>query len=128
MAIETPPYAPLGITTEIRWGAARWRRLAVFCAVCALVPAGVLIAETAHRLWSSGAAAVVEAPVGTARVATPTGAPDRAPKTSEPAAAPAAAPMPSARPAGIEPAMVPASIPEPSSPPTILRGAGIKPR
>jgi len=128
MAIETPPYAPFGITTDTRWGAARWRRLAVICALCALVAAGVLIAEKAHRLWTANSAAgptAVEAPVSPAGTPNATEAPDRLPKPSEPAVAPTAAPIP---PAVIEPATIPAPVPEPPGPPTVLRGAGIKPR
>ena len=130
MAIETPPYAPLGITTDTRWGVARWRRVAAICAVCALVAAGVLIAERAHRLWTahSGAGSTpAEAPVSAARVPVPTEAPNRVPKVGEPAVVPTATPLTPARPAVVE-ATMPASVPEPSSPPTVLRGAGIKPR
>lgn len=131
MAIETPPYAPLGITTDTRWGAARWRRVAMICALCALVAAGVLIAEKAHRLWTANSQAgpmAVEAPVRAAGAPMPTEAPNRVPEASEAAVAPTAAPISPARPAVVEPATVPASIPEPPSPPTVLRGAGIKPR
>ena len=129
MAIETPPYAPFGITTDTRWGAARWRRVAMICALCALVPAGVLIAEKAHHLWTANSGAgptAVEAPVSPAGIPSATEAPNRLPKPSEPAVAPTAAPISPARPAVVEPATMPAPAPEPSGPPTVLRGAGIK--
>ena len=127
MAIETPPYAPLGITTDTRWGAARWRRMAVICALCALVAAGVLIAERAHRLWKANSAAgstPAGAPVNTARVPVPS----EAPMASEAAVVTTAAPLSPIRPAVTEFATIPDSVPEPPAPTTVLRGAGIKPR
>jgi hypothetical protein len=128
MAIETPPYAPFGITTDTRWGAARWRRVAMICALFAFVAAGVLIAERAHRRWTANLGVgptAVEAPVSAAGIPSATEAPDRVPKPSEPAVAPTAAPIP---PTVMEPATIPAPVPEPPGPPTVLRGAGIKPR
>ena len=123
MAIETPPYAPLGITTGTRWGAARWRRVAIVCALCALVPAGVLVTERAYRLWTAKPAA--RPSFGEA--VGPAGVPIEAlpePKATEPVVAP----MSPNRSAVTEAATVPAAAPEPPSPPTVLRGAGIKPR
>ena len=129
MAIETPPYAPLGITAGTRWGAARWRRLAVICALCALLAAGVLIAERAHRLWTtySGAGPTPVETSVSAGAPMPTEIPNREPRTSEPALVPTAAPLSPTRPAVVE-ATMPVSLAAPSSPPTVLRGAGIKPR
>jgi hypothetical protein len=113
MGIGTPRYLPFGITTDDRWGAARRRRLVAICGLCALAVAGFVVAVKAHDLIITQSADAPAAGVSPGPEA-----------PTEPAAAPV--PVPSApSPAVIEP---PAPATEPSSVPTVLRGAGIKPR
>jgi hypothetical protein len=139
MGIGTPRYLPLGITTENRWGAARRRRLVAICALCALAVAGFVIAEKAHDLMvmkSADAPAVgvssgSKAPIEPRSVQPPTEAPNLAAKATEPTTVPVSAPSSPGAAAPIEPASMPAPAaaePEPPSLPTVLRGAGIKPR
>jgi hypothetical protein len=134
MAIGTPRYLPLGITTDDRWGAARRRRLVVICALCALTLAGLVTAETAYDLMTTNSADTradgVSPGTAEALVKPPatTETPNFAATATLPETVPVAAPSPSSAAAAIEAPAVPAATPEPPSLPTVLRGAGIKPR
>ena len=132
MATETPPYLPLSITTETRWGAARWRRVAVICALSALGAAGFAIAEKAADVVNARSAAAPPVGVSPGIVQAPLTAPSQQPATE---AAPATATVaittplsPSSAVLSAKPDSTPAAAPEPPSSPTVLRGAGIKPR
>ena len=134
MGIGTPRYLPLGITTDDRWGAARRRRLVAICALCALVMAGFVIAEKVHDLMitksaestAAGVSPGPEAPITPRSTQPPTEAPSLTTATA--ATVPVPVPSSPSPAAAIEAATVPAAAPEPPSVPTVLRGAGIKPR
>ena len=138
MGIGTARYLPLGITTDDRWGAARRRRLVAICALCALAAAGFAIAEAAHDLMRTKPAEDVradgvnrgtpEAAPKLPRVPPEARAPSLAATATEPPTAPVAAPMSAGAAAAIELPTMPAPAPEPPSLPTVLRGAGIRPR
>lgn len=131
MGIGTARYLPLGITTDDRWGAARRRRLAAICALFALAATGFVIAETAHdRMTTKPTDARADGvSPGTAK------APVRPAATTEAANFVATATLPETVPVtapnaaeAIEAPTVPGAPPEAPSLPTVLRGAGSKPR
>lgn len=125
MSIGTTQYLPLGITVYHRRGPTRRRRVLVVCAACTVGMAGYLIVDR------------ITAKLANERVADfrrAAEAPAKSPSISPAADAPiftapiqpATAPNPSSAAAAVEPASVPD--PEPPSLPTIIRGAGIRPR
>ena len=148
MSIGRTRRLPLGITTDSRLGAVRRRLriLGVIAAICVVAAAGLLVAKETHEL---AAAKPAYAP-------TAERSPAIGPRPAEDLASPAAteAPRLSAEPPGVaapatispnatEPSLKSASerawtpegptqpavvAPDPPSPPTVLRGAGIKPR
>jgi hypothetical protein len=135
MGIGTSRYLPLGITTDDRWGAARRRRLVAICALCALAAAGFVVAEKASDLMATRSADAQSAGISPGMAEAPvkppatTEAPNFAATAILPETVPVAVPSPPSAAAAIEPASMPApAAPEPPSPPTVLRGAGIKPR
>jgi hypothetical protein len=131
MAIGTTRYLPLGISTNDRWGIARWRRLAALCALVAVAAAGFVIAEKAFELTTMKPPTKEADSVDHGAPATPTEAPAVPPATEASglteASIPPTVPVPGLVDGATE-LHVPAAAPEHPEPPTVLRGAGIKPR
>lgn len=146
MSVGTTRQLALGITTDDRRGAIRrrWGALATITVMGLVAGAGFLMAEKAYELISAKPAygPSVESNPGLGRtLATPPAALaviDAPRPATEPPGMTASAPMsqvaaepasePVARSGPPVPVVVPAAAaPEPPSPPTVLRGAGIKP-
>ena len=116
MAIGTTQSLPLGITVYDCRGRVRRRRLVAICTLCGLAAAGFAMADKARVLMVTKSATVEPAAESPGTWEAPI----------QPATVPETAPSPPSAAALIEPAGAPE--PEPSNLPTIIRGAGIKPR
>jgi hypothetical protein len=130
MAIGTAQYLPLGITVYECRAPVRRRRVAAICALVAFVAVGFAMAQKTRGLVAmesadSHAASWPEDPVKSQTVRPVAEAAIPAPPVTQPTAPPGSEPV-SASEAAVELDSVPG--PETPGLPTVLRGAGTKPR